>query len=61
MKHNGKVAAGSGQRHKNRLFGTQNSTEVITQVGAMAHLPCEVLPVGAGVVSMIDIGWARVL
>lgn len=41
---------GGGGRHKDRLFGTPNSTEVLTQIGSVAYLPCVVLPMGAGVV-----------
>lgn len=33
-------------------FGTQNSTEITTQIGANAHLPCTIHHIGEGVVSI---------
>lgn len=61
-KHLGKGATGNEQqRHKSHWFGTNNSTEVITQVGAVAHLPCVVLPIGAGVVSIIIISAQHII
>lgn len=44
------ISKGNARRHKYKLFGTENSTTVVTQIGAVAHLPCVVLPTGAGVV-----------
>ena len=34
-------------------FGTENSTIVTTQIGAIAHIPCTIHHIGEGVVSTI--------
>jgi hypothetical protein len=36
-------------------FGTENNTEVTTQIGTTAHLPCTIHNIGEGVVSYISI------
>ena len=35
-------------------FGTENSTIVTTQIGAIAHIPCTIHHIGEGVVSTIN-------